>query len=126
MSDTHALTNEITLTAITRVTTLRVVSMRSPPRERRDPLVRVAAFGKIARLARLVPVPLQIDHRNQAAQPVIKRSRPIPIEVLAIGRPRPKRLFLRLLEPRQAGAIEQPHAQDIVPAGAGIVGLAGK
>src|SRR6202161_3380317 len=97
MSDTHALTSEITLTAITRVTTLRVVSMRPPPRERRDPLVRVAAFGKVARQARLVPIPLQIDHRNQAAQPVIKRSRPILIEVFAIGRPRPKGLFFCLL-----------------------------
>src|SRR5580692_4337277 len=101
MSDTHALTSEITLTAITRVTTLRVVSMRSPPRERRDALVRVAAFGKIARQARLVPVPLEIDHRNQAAQPVIKRSRPISIEMFAIRRPWPERFFFRLFEPSQ-------------------------
>src|SRR5580692_5796312 len=113
MSDTHALTSEITLTAITRVTTLRVVSMRSPPRERRDALVRVAAFGKIARQARLVPVPLEIDHRNEAVQPVVKRRRPISIEMFAIGRPRPKRLFFRLLKPRQACPIEQPHAQDV-------------
>src|SRR5580704_10750667 len=122
----QALTSEIRSTRITPESTLRAVSMYAPPREQRNALVSVAAFGEIARQAWFVAVPLQIDDRDERCEPIIKRRRPIPMEVLTVRRPRPKRFLLGLFEPREAGAIQEPHSQNVVSARSGIVGLSRK
>src|ERR1700724_3713831 len=122
----QALTSEIRSTRITTESTLRVVSMNAPPREQRNALVSVATLGEIARQAWFVAVPLQIDDRDEPCEPIIKRRRPIPMEVLTVRRPRPKGLLLGLFETREAGAIQEPHSQNVVSARSGIVGLARK
>src|ERR1700722_12201826 len=106
----QALKSEIRSTRITTVSTLRVVSMSSPPREQRNALVSVAALGEVACQAGFVAVPLQIDDRDEPCQPVIKRRCPVAIEMFAVRRAGSKGFLLGLLEPRQTRAVQEPHA----------------